>query len=175
MLTVCLNCDYWERLDDQEGICRRRAPGIVIAHLPCGVQDLTGERARLFPAWPKTCHDDRCGEGAPLAGNQKRTPPAEIGVKLPRTEAEKIEDVRRKFGEDPVTSALKRRGELAAKILAWLDMHPGPATRKEILEGLGGNPGSLTVTLGKMKQRGQLVHANGKYSIKGREVEHVGS
>ena len=73
--TFCCNCQAWERLLGTEGVCRRRAPSVVLGHVACAdCKNLPADAARLFAAWPKTVENDFCCEGLPLPTCEARLP-----------------------------------------------------------------------------------------------------
>ena len=56
MSATCGNCRWWDRRDDDTGICCRYAPRPVWTEQ--GIDE-------HWPSWPQTLEDERCGEHAP--------------------------------------------------------------------------------------------------------------
>ena len=64
----CENCDYWEGLDANNGICSRYPPSSSCQLIPKGPTGVIGGEQKMMldriemTSWPVTLKDKSCGE-----------------------------------------------------------------------------------------------------------------
>jgi len=65
---ICENCDYWEKLTDDNGVCSRFPPSSNSLLLPKGQAGIIGGAQKMMleridmTSWPVTLKDKSCGE-----------------------------------------------------------------------------------------------------------------